>query len=142
MEGKRACAYYTVSGSVKVINAQDATASRAFTVDLDARSGGYDLMVVWVELTDADSSVTSITATAVASHDHSTASYTPQKDTAGGSGWTQTTANVWTKAVAGSVNWPIRMNISGYPGLTVTFAFAGAPTSADLATVYALLCTQ
>ena len=142
MDGKRACTFATASGSTKVINALDATSSRAVTISTKDVDGGYDLAVLFVEFTDANSSVTSVTVTCTVTHDNSTANYTPQKDTAGGSGWTQTTANVWTKASPGSTNWPIRMNISGYPDFTCTFAFAGAPASADKITVYARLCTQ
>lgn len=141
MDGKRACV--DLSGGSAVISAQTMESSRSFSYDGQNTSGGYDLLIIWIELTDANTSITTFRTTCTVSRNGNTTDYTPQVDAVAAGVSTQTDAGIWDKASPGSKNWPIRLGLSGYPDFECTFSVqAGSGAAADLITVYARLCTE
>jgi hypothetical protein len=146
VSGRSSCVDLPLSdGSVTpLLDAVTMESSRAFTFDLTSVASGYDLAVLWVSLTDANSSITRFDTTCTVSRNSNTTDYTPQvcDDTSDGV-CTQTSGNVFQKATPGSANWPIRLDVAGYPDLECTFAVgAGAGAAADLLTVYLRLCVD
>jgi hypothetical protein len=141
IDGKRACV--DLNGSGEKIIAQDMTSSRSLSYDGQNASGGYDLLVLWVQLTDANSSITTFRTTCTVSNDGNTTDYTPQVDEPVSGVATQVDAGIFDKASPGSKKWTVRLGISGYPDFECTFSVqAGAGAGADLLTVNARLCTE
>lgn len=129
---------------VPVVDAVAMTASPSFTYNLDNTQGGYDIAVLWIALTDANTSITRFDTTCTVSRNGNTTDYVPQvcDDTSDGI-CTQTDGNVFQKASPGTKLWPIRLDVGGYPDIECAFTVgAGAATAvSDVLTVYLRLCT-
>ena len=141
MDGKRACV--DLNKATEQVAGLDMQASRSLSYDGANTSGGYDLLVLWIQLTDADSSITTFRTTCTVSRDGNTTDYTPQVDTVTSGVATQTDSGIFEKASPGTKSWPARMGIAGYPDFECTFSVAaGAGADVDLLTVHARLCTK
>ena len=132
------------ANTLKLIDGLAVSAAPSFSVNLN-NAYGYDLAVVWVELTDANSSILTFQAVCTVSRDGNTTDSVPQKSTIDlltGIA-TQTDVNTWQKASPGTKNWPIRLDLEGFPDFECTFsAVAGVAEAGDLLDVYARVCTE
>ena len=126
----------------KVINALGMDSSRAFEWEGTNSAGGWNVATLWIELTDANSSITRFDATCTVSHDNNTSDYTPQDCTAGAT-CTSSGSGVWQKATPGTAKWPWRVDITGFYDFECTFSVGtGSGAAADTLTVYRQLCVE
>ncbi len=134
--GKQAC-----SDTTTVITAQTMESSRSF--EYEGSRDVYGLATIWIELTDANTSITSFVATCTTSHDNNTTDYTPQECTSTAGTYACVGTGIFTKASPSSIKWPIQLNLEGFPDFECTFSVgAGAGAAADLLTVKQTLCTK
>lgn len=123
-----------------VIDAQGMDASRNFELDRPNGSPGAGLLVVWIELTDGNTSITRFDMSCTASHDGNTTDYTIQSCTVA-SGDCTSDDSTWRKASPGTANWPWRIDVEGYPDIQCAFSVGtGSGAAADLLTVRGRLC--
>lgn len=130
-------------GTLVDAQTMESTRTGSWTNPSPNKDQGWDLLVLFIKLTDADTSIARFDVTCTVSEDGNTTNYTPQEDTVASGTATQTDAGVWQKASPGSKNWPIRMNIKGFPDFECSFAVgSGTGGSADLLTVEGRLCAE
>lgn len=128
--------------ATSLISANQMTTSRSFSLNRD-NAYGYEVLTLFVELTDANTSITRFDATCTVSTDGNTTDYTPQECTSSSGTYTCVDTGVWQKASPGTKNWPIRIDVTGFPDVECTFSVgAGSGASADLLTVKGRLCTK
>ncbi len=128
--------------STNLIAAQGMDASRSLSINRDNATGGYDLLTLWVNLTDANTSITRFDVTCTVSHDGNSTDYTPQECTSASGTYTCVGTGIWQKASPGTSKFPLRLDVSGFPDIECTFSVgAGAGASIDLLTVKGRLCT-
>lgn len=134
---------YTVHG--KVVNAVTLdAASTNFAINwtqADQR-GVYGLMSVWVELTDADNSVTAFNMTCYGSRDENTTDYTLQSCDVATGVCTSSDAS-WTKnpSALATKSWVWRVDVESMPAVNCTITDTGGDAS-DSMTVYATFSTK
>ncbi len=126
-----------------LITAQAMSSSRSFSLDRVNTAGGMGLLTLWVQLTDANTSITRFDGTCTVSDDGNVTDYTPQDCTSGAT-CTSTDAGVWQKASPGTKKWPWRLDVNGFPDIECTFSVGtGAATAvSDVITVKGRLCTD
>lgn len=140
---KRACVDLTSGGSVLLIDGLDMTTSRTFSYDGPNSSGGYDLVVLFLSLTDANASITTFRTECTVSANGNTTDYVPQSETISSGVATQVDAGVWHKASPGTKNWPVRIDMAGYPDFECTFSVqAGSGAGIDLLTMRGRACVE
>jgi hypothetical protein len=125
-----------------LVDGLDMQSSRSFSVNRDNFAGGFDLLTVWVQLTDANSSITRFDVTCTVSDDGNSTDYEPQECTSASGTYTCVDSGVWQKASPGTSKFPLRLDVSGFPDFECTFSVGtGAGAAADLLTVKGRLCT-
>lgn len=115
-----------------------------FTYDYVGTYAGYDHLVLYIEWTDANTSVTDFDINCTVSDDGNVTDFTPQvcDDTADGT-CSLTDAGSWDKASPGTANWPINLNMFGYKDFACAFSVgSGSTAAADSLTVHGKLCTK
>jgi hypothetical protein len=124
-----------------LISAQTMESSRSFSYNR-TNAQGFDTLTLWVQLTDADTSITRFDVTCTVSDDGNSTDYEPQECTSASGTYTCVDSGVWQKASPGTSKFPIRLDVSGFPDFECTFSVgAGAGAAADLLTVKGRLCT-
>ena len=125
------------------------TGSPSFEVELqngaDNEHAGYDNLTVFATLTDADTSITQLDITCTVSVDNNTTDATPQVcDDVSDGVCTLTGTGVWQKASPGSITFPYRMGISGFPDIECTFTVGAGSATASVDTMEGTyrLCTM
>jgi hypothetical protein len=125
-----------------VIDAAGMDASRSFSLDQNNWFGGYDVMVLMVDLTDANSSITQLDIDCTGSIDGNTKDYEPQECSVAAGVCTANDTQIQKATPATSTD-GYRLDISGYPDWECTFSVGGGSgASADLLTVDIRLCTE
>ena len=106
-------------------------------------SGTWGLMVVYVQVTDANDSVTALNMTCTGSIDNNTTDYTMQDCTV--SGGTATCVDLsWTKdpsGIASPKRWPWRVDVEGFEDVECTFTNTGG-VAADKLDVSVAMATK
>lgn len=108
-------------------------ASTSFTVSQTPNSGGYGLLLVYVQVTDASNSVTALnlSCTTARSNINSGAAYTAQSCTTATGVCTSSNAS-WTKDPSGITSpkrWVWRVDVEGFEDITCTFTDTGGDSS-------------
>lgn len=127
-----------------VINGLGLNASRAFEHEGTNRIDGWASMTLFVDLTDADDSITRLDLTCTGSHDNNTTDYEIQDCTIAAGVNTCVDGGVVQKAVADNQRAPVyRVDVSGFADFECTFSVgAGAGAAADVLTVRGRLCAD
>jgi len=139
----RQCTNVRVSGSYQLINA-DLSLPRSFSVPGNSMVP-FGEATVWVEFTDADSSITKMTMTCTGQHANSVAVYTLQSGSVTDGELVSLDAS-WSLGDgvtgSGSKNVPWRVNISMMETWGCSFAVASGSADAviDTVAVYASAC--
>lgn len=141
---RNACVDLYVPGTTTpLINGATMESTRSFAVDRPNTEGGYGLLSLWIDLTDANTSITRFDVACTVSRDGNAKDYTPQECTSSGGIYTCVDTGVWRKSSPGTKAWPLRLDVEGFPDFECSFAVgAGSGASADLLTVHARLCTK
>lgn len=104
---------------------------------------GPSIVVLTIQLTDANASITRFDTTCTVSRDGNVTDLTPQVETVVAGVATQVDAGVWQKASPGSKNWMTRFRVAGAHDFQCSFAVgSGTGAAADLLTVKADVCAQ
>lgn len=129
--------------ATSLISVNTMSSSRSFSLDRENGEGGYGLLVLWISLTDGDTSITRFDTTCTVSNDGNATDYTPQLCTESSGTYACVDTGVWQKASPGTKNWTQRMDVEGFPDVQCTFSVGtGSGTSDDLLTVKGRLCTK
>lgn len=132
------------SGSTALIDAAVMTSSPSFSINRPNLDGGFDLFMLLIKLTDADTSITRFDLTCTASDDGNTTDYFIQDCTVAAGVATCVDAGVWRKASPGSKNWSYRLDVSGWPDIecTATVGTGAATATIDKLSVTGRFCTE
>lgn len=127
-----------------LVNAQTMESTRSFTRNTDNSTGGYGLLRLWVQLTDANTSITRFDIACTVSDDSNVTDYIPQVcDSTLDGVCTLTDSGTWQKASPGTKNFPIGLDIEGFPDFACAFSVgAGTGAAADVLTVRGRICTK
>lgn len=138
---KQLCIY---TDSSPLIDAAVMSGSPSFSINRPNLSGGFNILRLFLRLTDADSSITRFDWTCTVSDDGNATDYTPQECTVAAGVATCVNAGVWQKATPGTANWSYRVDTSGWPDMQCTASVgAGAATAVvDVLTVTGMYCTE
>jgi hypothetical protein len=122
------------------INAATAAASRSFEVE--NKSGGLGLLIVYITYVEDNTSTSAVTMTCTASDDNNTTDYKMQSCTVSSGACTSSDAS-WTLDPdnTGTTYWVWRVDVEGYEDFECTFAFTGGE-AADLLTAKYQLSTK
>lgn len=116
---------YVSSG--EKINNQGLDATRTFELENLRQSGTWDVMLVYVQVTDADNSTTALNMSCTASEDNNTTDWALQECTVAGG--VATCLNLsWTKnpsTITSPKKWLWVVNISGIEDIECTFTDTG-----------------
>ena len=119
-----------------LINAATFDAARSFNLNFNQYGGGFDVLSIYLEFTDANSSVTRFDGNCTTSLNGNTTDFEIQ-DCAVAAGVCTSSDTEWQKATPGTANWVWRVDVSGYQDVECTFDVgAGAGAAADLLTAH------
>lgn len=128
------------------VSALGMDSSRSFSYDGPGTSD-YGLAVLYIDLTDANSSITKFTTTCTVSYDGNTSDFTPQECSSASGTYNCVDTGVWNKGDGitgpGTKKWPLRLDIEGFQDFECTFSVgSGSGAAGDLLTVKTQLCTK
>lgn len=141
-QGRKVC----TSWQRDVIVGAGMDSSQSFDIERKPTEGGAGLIIVLVELTDANSSITQLQMAATTSDDDNATDYTVQSCTTS-SGACASDDAVWNQGDGstgpGTKNWSWRVDNEGLEDMEFTFSVAsGTGASADLLTVHWRECVK
>lgn len=128
------------AGGAALINGATMAAPRSFTTTVPQLEG-MGLLTVFIELTDANTSITNLSMVCTAMRSGSTTVYKPQSvEVAAGVGTSYDVS--WNKATPGTSKWIWRVDVESFAGATCTFTPTAGGEAGDLLTVYGIFAVK